>query len=246
VNELKARIATLEHQLSSLKESSVAIGDHHHQQASPTLIGDDSMLDEYIDPAVLQYDNSFDEYGGHDTGYAPLNPRGRSGSNLSSMNDPGQFNAFSNGGLALALEYAMDTIPNPGTYRSNFDQTPDNQGFDAILGQSDPSLDVDVNFGLELDLDLSPNASNSPLASSTQIASPAPDTAAMASPTSTRLTCMDCGKVFKRQRDLQRHRRSHDPTARRFSCPYQGCDRVGTKGFLRRDKLVEHCRNYGH
>ena len=52
-------------------------------------------------------------------------------------------------------------------------------------------------------------------------------------------TCSRCGKAFKRKGDLTRHRKSHSLT--KFYCVYASCPRhVYTKGFHRKDKLVDH------
>jgi len=52
-------------------------------------------------------------------------------------------------------------------------------------------------------------------------------------------TCSRCGKAFKRKGDLTRHGKSHGPTT--FYCIYANCPRsVYTKGFYRKDKLVDH------
>ncbi|KAB5585566.1 hypothetical protein GE09DRAFT_1071129 [Coniochaeta sp. 2T2.1] len=52
--------------------------------------------------------------------------------------------------------------------------------------------------------------------------------------------CSECGRSYSRPADLRRHMPEHNPYARRFSCEYKHCDRKGSNGFLRRDKLKEH------
>jgi uncharacterized C2H2 Zn-finger protein len=53
------------------------------------------------------------------------------------------------------------------------------------------------------------------------------------------LTCPRCGKAFKRKGDLTRHGKSHGLT--KFYCVYADCPRrLYTKGFHRKDKLVDH------
>jgi len=44
---------------------------------------------------------------------------------------------------------------------------------------------------------------------------------------------------FKRRGDLTRHSRIHG-SQQRYDCSAQGCDRHGTRGFTRKDKLVDH------
>jgi uncharacterized C2H2 Zn-finger protein len=52
-------------------------------------------------------------------------------------------------------------------------------------------------------------------------------------------TCSRCGKAFKRKGDLTRHGKSHGLT--KLYCPYANCPRrVYTRGFHRKDKLVDH------
>jgi hypothetical protein len=54
-----------------------------------------------------------------------------------------------------------------------------------------------------------------------------------------RFTCSSCGIAFKRKGDLTRHQKSHGLT--KFYCVYANCPRrVYTKGYHRKDKLVDH------
>jgi hypothetical protein len=46
-------------------------------------------------------------------------------------------------------------------------------------------------------------------------------------------------KPFKRCGDLRRHSKKHD-SQQRYDCPALDCDRTGRRGFIRRDKLVDH------
>ncbi|PVH67999.1 hypothetical protein DL98DRAFT_523020 [Cadophora sp. DSE1049] len=58
---------------------------------------------------------------------------------------------------------------------------------------------------------------------------------------------MNCHKTFARRADLDRHTLTHDHnSARTFSCPSAGCDRVGANGFWRPDKFKEHRAKMGH
>jgi hypothetical protein len=65
-------------------------------------------------------------------------------------------------------------------------------------------------------------------------------------PASSRYQCSNCTKSYTRRGELVRHQRIHNPNAPRYPCPYTGCDRIGTRGFLRSDKLIEHRRHRGH
>ena len=69
----------------------------------------------------------------------------------------------------------------------------------------------------------------------------APDTAA-----SPRPTCHVCNRSYGRPSELHRHMREHNPNATRHSCPFEGCDRKGSKGFTRADKLRAHQHARGH
>jgi hypothetical protein len=63
--------------------------------------------------------------------------------------------------------------------------------------------------------------------------------AAPTASTEAEFTCSSCGKAFKRKGDLTRHGKSHGLT--KFYCVYANCPRrVYTKGFHRKDKLVDH------
>ena len=49
--------------------------------------------------------------------------------------------------------------------------------------------------------------------------------------------CIYCGAQFRRNPDLRRHLRSHDPTKRIYHSHHPGCN---YKGSYRRDKLADH------
>jgi hypothetical protein len=66
------------------------------------------------------------------------------------------------------------------------------------------------------------------------------------SQTETRHRCQSCMKTFRRSSDRDRHALSHNPNAPRYSCSFQGCSRVGRRGFLRRDKLTQHQARMRH
>ncbi|KAH9225056.1 hypothetical protein DL95DRAFT_517164 [Leptodontidium sp. 2 PMI_412] len=56
-----------------------------------------------------------------------------------------------------------------------------------------------------------------------------------------------CDKTFRRKADRDRHSRIHDMTSiPLFPCTYQGCDRIGLRGYKRSDKLKEHRVKRGH
>lgn len=58
---------------------------------------------------------------------------------------------------------------------------------------------------------------------------------------------MNCHKTFARRADRDRHNLTHDRTSiRPFSCPFNGCNKVGTEGFWREDKFKEHRVRMGH
>ncbi|PMD49013.1 hypothetical protein L207DRAFT_575656 [Hyaloscypha variabilis F] len=52
--------------------------------------------------------------------------------------------------------------------------------------------------------------------------------------------CPSCMRPFHRRSDRNRHALIHNPSAPRYNCSFPGCDRVGSNGFLRRDKLTQH------
>lgn len=54
--------------------------------------------------------------------------------------------------------------------------------------------------------------------------------------------CSKCGLAFKRLSDAERHGQKHNPNAHRFGCQVEGCPYKGKKGFLRKDKLMDHVR----
>lgn len=60
----------------------------------------------------------------------------------------------------------------------------------------------------------------------------------------TRWTCPhpDCKRLFHREADFKRHLPVHDQSQRDFPCPADGCERGGSNGFPRKDKLREHMR----
>ena len=62
--------------------------------------------------------------------------------------------------------------------------------------------------------------------------------------TCTRWTCPrpDCKRLFHREADFKRHLPVHDQSQRDFPCPADGCERGGSNGFPRKDKLREHMR----
>jgi len=243
LRQLKARIAILERQVSSSEEHPKASGHRHQVAQTPTRAT--SAIGDCIDPAALQLDNGFDNATGQDAGHSllcPLETYGHSGSNMLSVNGPGQSGSFSNSDFAQPYNQ-LEGIPNLVTPFSDLGQTPDR--FDAgttFLGQGNLGVDLDVQSDLNFDLDQFLDAPNTPA----QIASAATTTPTMVPPTSARLACTHCRKVFKRRGDLERHRRLHDPTAPRLPCPFPGCTRVGSKAFLRSDKLMEHRRNKRH
>jgi hypothetical protein len=49
-----------------------------------------------------------------------------------------------------------------------------------------------------------------------------------------------CAQSYRRRGDLTRHKRKHGSQQETFDCRALHCDRVGKKGFLRRDKLNDH------
>jgi len=57
-----------------------------------------------------------------------------------------------------------------------------------------------------------------------------------------RHACSVCTAAFKRPSDLKRHSRVHSPETRTFHCREPHCGRNGSRGFYRRDKLVQHQR----
>lgn len=54
--------------------------------------------------------------------------------------------------------------------------------------------------------------------------------------------CSTCNQAFSRPSDLQRHAKKHNPSAKIFDCPHQGCKYKGPKSFYRKDKLLSHMR----
>ena len=62
--------------------------------------------------------------------------------------------------------------------------------------------------------------------------------------TCTRWTCPrpDCKRLFHREADFKRHLPVHDQSQRDFPCPADGCERGGSNGFPRKDKLRDHMR----
>lgn len=52
--------------------------------------------------------------------------------------------------------------------------------------------------------------------------------------------CPSCMRTFRRRSDRNRHTLVHNPNAPRYGCSFPGCDRVGNRGFLRKDKLTQH------
>jgi hypothetical protein len=52
--------------------------------------------------------------------------------------------------------------------------------------------------------------------------------------------CPFCMRPFRRRSDRDRHALIHNSSAPRYNCSFPGCDRVGSNGFLRRDKLTQH------
>ncbi|KAK2603906.1 hypothetical protein QQS21_003941 [Conoideocrella luteorostrata] len=88
----------------------------------------------------------------------------------------------------------------------------------------------------------SPSPGNTLITTPSSKSASSPDTA-----TGPPYCCTYCGKHFSRRRDLERrHLPIHDPSAKRFPCPFLGCDRKADRGFLRLDKLAEHRRSKGH
>jgi len=58
---------------------------------------------------------------------------------------------------------------------------------------------------------------------------------------------MQCHKSFARRADRNRHELKHNQNSYlNFPCPFPGCDRVGTNGFCRADKLKSHRTKRGH
>ena len=53
-----------------------------------------------------------------------------------------------------------------------------------------------------------------------------------------------CKCICVRSKDLDRHIRKHQSGLVLFDCLEPGCDRQGTKGFYRRDKLIEHQKRH--
>jgi len=71
--------------------------------------------------------------------------------------------------------------------------------------------------------------------------SPSPATTPTSSTSSPdRHSCRICNKTLKRPGDVKRHEKKHFPKEVTFHCWQLGCDRNGTKGFYRRDKLRDH------
>ncbi|KAF8849775.1 hypothetical protein BDZ45DRAFT_732025 [Acephala macrosclerotiorum] len=54
--------------------------------------------------------------------------------------------------------------------------------------------------------------------------------------------CNICPNTFKRAGDLRRHYKKHFPSQYIYDCHVIGCDRVGTNGFYRKDKLAHHLK----
>lgn len=49
-----------------------------------------------------------------------------------------------------------------------------------------------------------------------------------------------CTGTFKRAAELERHMKKHRPGLKDFDCPAPGCSRKGTRGFTRKDKMLDH------
>ncbi|KAK0513394.1 hypothetical protein JMJ35_004380 [Cladonia borealis] len=64
------------------------------------------------------------------------------------------------------------------------------------------------------------------------------DTFNDAGPVQTRPVCMQCGRDFRRQSDLDRHMKKHQPNAHVYQCQVQGCQYRSK----RKDKVMEHSR----
>lgn len=79
-------------------------------------------------------------------------------------------------------------------------------------------------------------------------ASGSAQSAAATPPAPVRYACSDpgCAMSFGRRPDLNRHMRQHDPHAKRYSCPFEYCNRKGHNGFRRADKLNDHRRARNH
>lgn len=81
------------------------------------------------------------------------------------------------------------------------------------------------------------------------ISQPESDPAVVApavSRTETRHRCQSCMRTFRRSSDRDHHSLSHNPNAPRYACSFPGCNRVGRRGFLRRDKLTQHQAHMRH
>ncbi|KAL6721390.1 hypothetical protein ACLMJK_000493 [Lecanora helva] len=55
-----------------------------------------------------------------------------------------------------------------------------------------------------------------------------------------------CTHVASRAFNLERHMSKHYPipTEEKYDCPGRGCGRTGAHGFIRKDHMIEHLRNY--
>ncbi|PVH88919.1 hypothetical protein DL98DRAFT_159110 [Cadophora sp. DSE1049] len=53
----------------------------------------------------------------------------------------------------------------------------------------------------------------------------------------------NCTRGYRYKGDLQRHQRSHSPyLMRAFQCPFAPCTAAGSKGFARKDHMMQHVR----
>lgn len=106
--------------------------------------------------------------------------------------------------------------------------------FDATASMQGPEL-FGTTPALQQDTNVQPTSTNP--------GHPTPHlTGSTTVPGNIRYTCPGCPKDFSRRKDRNRHARSHDPNARRYSCPAPNCPRR----FPRSDKLLDHRRRLGH
>lgn len=95
---------------------------------------------------------------------------------------------------------------------------------------------LDIAIALPATVTTSSNTmSATPMAAIAPVAPPRP-----------RYQCPNCGKMFLRPSDRDRHALKHNPNAPRYPCTYRGCRYSGMNAFLRKDKLREHRARYGH
>jgi hypothetical protein len=165
----------------------------------------------------------------------------------------GNFDLAADASLGADIEFhssAFTDVRTPSTTVDHSSAQLEPASFSKDFEENAPNdvlqMDLNVEASFSPDFSLTTSGPDDSPPSSFDHHTRTPDLASLDTSPNTspigRHICRLCRSNFKRAGDLRRHSRVHYPEQRSFHCSQPLCNRKGTKGFYRRDKLRTHQR----